>query len=531
MNDAFLTWTAFAAPARWATRGRAEAHALGSVARLLRRPELWPGEATTLAAAEDQLPAYAAVRFEDDSRVLLADEARAERETIARVLEVFGLFVDYEDEPAVDRANLEAWWAGYRLAAWTTAWHNRPKADRPPLPRWRIYLPFAKPVSLAEAVRVAVWARHPRHDVGLIAASTEAIWQLRAAPVIAPGGFQGFYQEGACLDAQAVVGELEAWELADRRERARKVLEGTSVEDGVALLGQRQNELKAAESEAWPWPLRAVPFPEPWSVVDAGLGGLWPGRLAMLLGASGQGRSSLALQLAHTAAFAGRPVLFVTTRLGADETVARLLAQLAVGEPPVSRSAHALLLEGAPLPVAPATALRALPSNLHIWAPTHAERTAEALLRRLQAVSEDHGDRAPLLVLDALESWGEPEAEGELAAALADGVRAGTLHPHWPGAAAMIVGLPHPDDDAAFGAGPGLADPLRGALHLDRHGPVAREASLILGLSCARQLAGAWPCALAVLRDRHGGHRAWQIAFEPGFGRFRLEAGAHSAGR
>lgn len=75
----------------------------------------------------------------------------------------------------------------------------------------------------------------------------------------------------------------------------------------------------------------AKPIPLPWNNVAAALGGgLWPG-LHVLTGATGQGKTQLALQVAWAAAKAGVPVLYIGLELGELDISARLLA-LAEGE-------------------------------------------------------------------------------------------------------------------------------------------------------------------------------------------------------
>ncbi|MFZ5482183.1 MAG: GerMN domain-containing protein [Myxococcota bacterium] len=178
--------TLFPAPAAWASRGRHAALPWSDVLARAEKPELWPGGGA-IDAAEARLPAWTFAAFRDDARVVARDSATAEAQTRARVLEVNGLFLEYEDEPGADADAIARWWAGRLFLAYTTAFHDRPLGDRPEGPRWRVAVPFARGVGLAAAVEVARWARHPRRRAGTLADATEEPWRAPALPALPAG--------------------------------------------------------------------------------------------------------------------------------------------------------------------------------------------------------------------------------------------------------------------------------------------------------------------------------------------------------
>jgi len=93
---------------------------------------------------------------------------------------------------------------------------------------------------------------------------------------------------------------------------------GDFIAKSVALMKARANK-------------EAKPIPLPWTNVTKALGGgLWPG-LHVLTGATGQGKTQLALQVAWAAARAEIPVLYIGLELGELDISARLLA-LAEGD-------------------------------------------------------------------------------------------------------------------------------------------------------------------------------------------------------
>lgn len=458
----------FPAPARWATRGTPAKVLWKDLLAMARQPELWPGGASTGIAAQ-RLPALSFARFRDDTRVVTRDEALSARESRLRVTEVHGLVLDYVDEPAVDGEHLRRWWGRHGFVAFTTGFHLLPMDERPPGPRWRLMLPLTRPVDLATAETLHAWARHPRHDTGILHERPEAAWSPVPYPAIGPGGYRWFAQPGAALDPDACLEELAEWHALDIEVHAGQVLEGTRVADQATLLALRHGRPRFP--------------PPPVEGLDAALGPLGAGRVVALLGGPGSGRTQLALQWARVAAEAGRPVLVVLTRLAADEAVARWLAA-DLGVP-----AESLLAEAPPGLDAAAEALDATCPGLHVWSPPADLRTPEAVRERVRAVRDAHGGEAPLVVVDGVEGWAgaDPGAGHALAAHLRDLAHPG---PDRPGALVVLVG-----DGEVEGPHPS---------------PLVSEASIVLTLG--------WSDAggtVRIAKHRGGAHGEVAVRFDP----------------
>ncbi|MCB9674975.1 MAG: AAA family ATPase [Alphaproteobacteria bacterium] len=430
LNGPEVSATIFPAPHRWATRGVFEARRWKRMLELHTQPELWPGGGS-VQIASDRLPAWTFASFRDDTRVVTRDAALSARETKARVLAVHGLMVEYVDEPAVDGKHVGEWWGEHAFVAHTTGFHEMEWGERPPGPRWRVLLPFAAPVDMETAQRVAQWARHPRHDVGIVSPITEEVWRAEPVPAVGPGGYRWLAGTGKLLDAHQAVRELETWKALDTRVRAEQDLEGTALSIAVDRFVARHATPRLRPQ----FPLPEIP------ALREKLEALWPGRVLAIVGSGGSGRTALALQIAEASARAALPVLIVLTRMGGDEAVARLLS-LETGI-----AARDLLRgEGAGIEAA-ARDLRTRCPSLHLWAPTASDRTLEALWKKVRATSDAHDGRPPLVVIDGVAGWAvdDPELGARtVIGGLRDASHAGTLAPDWPGAAVLLVGgLPH----------------------------------------------------------------------------------------
>jgi hypothetical protein len=484
---------AFPAPHRWATRGVFAERAWMDLIGAVTRPELWPGGGTTEAASY-RLPAWTFARYRDDTRVVTRDEVLSARETRARVLSVHGLMVEYVDEPAIDADHVRRWWGDHAFIAHTTGFHELPMDARPAGPRWRVMVPFSRPVELGEAIIMAHWARHPRHDAGIINDRTEEVWRIVPVPAIGPGGYRWVAQNGPLLDPDAAMRELTAWQVLDTRVRADAALEGTSIDLAVERFVRRRRTPKLRPR-----------FPAPVAALEARLGPLWPGRVVALVGSSGAGKSNLALQAANRAAQAGLPVLVVLTRMGGDEVVARLLAQH-------GRVRPSELLAGSGDIDAAVEALRASCPSLHLWAPPAKERDLDTLLLKVKALSDRHDGAPPLVVVDGVEGWGVEEPERgmrQLVSGLRDVSHAGSLGPDWAGAGVLLVGnLPGPRVD------PGQLRTrwLAGELDL---GPLEHDAAAIVVVATQGDQALA---IVAKNRDGEAGEVA--MRFDPVSGTF-----------
>lgn len=184
-----------------------------------------------------------------------------------------------------------------------------------------------------------------------------------------------------------------------------------------------------------------------WPTLGGLLGGWWADMLALLVGHTGRGKSSFALQIAATAARSGAPVLYASLEMGTDELVARLIALH--GSAGASWSA---LKRGAYAPDAVAHAGSRLVADcphLYLWAPDGPGRSIDGLQRMARAVSAAAEGRAPLVVLDYVQRLAAPasgsptddrrSAVADLSGRLRDLSRPGGLGDGWPGAAVLAL--------------------------------------------------------------------------------------------
>ena len=541
MDDAKIPVTLFSAPHRWAVKGTRREVTWQQLRAAFQRPELWPGEPTT-DASEARLGGITFAWLRDDSRVMGGPGSEGERETESRVERVGGLVVDYLDEPLADEEHLRRWWAGIRFLACTSAWHEQPMGDRPAGPRWRLLIPFSRPVTLDDAVRVGQWVLHPRRGAGSVSDGALHPARVVAMPAVNPGGFAWLEGHGDPLDPAVALRDLGVWDEEERRTAAARAVAGATLREAVDAFRARIAD--PSRRALLPWPGQVHTLPHDGEKLDLGrlaarhgaalaslgnlAGSLWPGRLAVLVGGSGSGRTALALGLAEAAAAEGHPVLYAAADLPADEVVARLLVLRAANGGPAVPATHAGILEGeadaTALLDAAAALVDALP-NFYLWTPTTEERTDEALRARAAGVAAASEGRPPLVIVDPVEGFEDGKdlerAYRELSAACRDLVRAGALGPRWPGAAVLaVVGVPvelverfataTALDDAAE---PTARAHLRQALAVGIGG-LGGDASLVLGL--ARDPAGpdgVSDAVVAVLKNRHGHTGAAHLRF------------------
>lgn len=197
--------------------------------------------------------------------------------------------------------------------------------------------------------------------------------------------------------------------------------------------------------------------PARWPALAGLLRAWFPDTLAVLVGHTGRGKSSLAVQVAERAAREGAPVLYASLEMSAEELVARLLALR--GSPGASWSA---LKRGAYTPAAVAAAGARLVADcphLYLWAPDSVDRNPEALQRMARAVSAVAGNRPPLVVLDYVQRLAPPDKEdrriavSDLSGRLRDLSRPGGMAiKEWPGAAVLALSSTGRGNYAAFGS-------------------------------------------------------------------------------
>ena len=190
--------------------------------------------------------------------------------------------------------------------------------------------------------------------------------------------------------------------------------------------------------------LLADPFPDAgWPDLTRLIEGWRPDTVAVLVGHTGRGKSSIAVQSAEAAAKAGAPVLYASLEMSAEELACRLLSLRGrpgaawVGvkrrqySPEAIRRAADRLIAECP--------------HLYLWAPDSRGRNVETLSRMAAAVSAAGGGGAPLVVLDYVQRCAPAEAEdrrmavSDLSGRLRDLSRPGSLNPEWPGAAVLAL--------------------------------------------------------------------------------------------
>lgn len=514
-----LVLTTFDAPFAWATRGTRAEFTPDDLEAQLRVPELWPGDIEA-SKAESSLPGWSGARFRDDARVVHDKLEQADAENRGRVDAITALVLDYDDEPAADEGTLARWWAGYTMLAYTTANHQRPWRDRPAGPRWVVLVPLLRPVPLPVGVELIRWARHPRNAKGTIAESSERLWRAVARPAMNLGGFHGKALAGAAIDPDHALRQLAGWHDADRRADAERILGDGLLGPAIMAFARRLTAQPGADFPSLD-AHRAVPIHLSDLPADVGVigGAPRPGRLSLLVGPAQSGRASFALEVAANAARAGHPVLFVSARMSLDEGIARLAAWRA-GPGTSTEDVLSGACMTSDLAVVLEVMRREMPS-FALWTPASDERDAAHLARIAKATSDCTDAAPPLIVIDAIESWDMPE--NTLAAALFDVMRPGFIDPEWPGA--EVIALDRPP--AAWPGAKRLLkanDAERAAVAVPT-GPVAREASRILGLAVDRP---SHQATLCILRDRLGPGGAIPLEFDATCGRFRrLEGPEH----
>ena len=274
-----------------------------------------------------------------------------------------------------------------------------------------------------------------------------------------------------------------------------------------------------------------------WPGVRALLGGWRPDTVAVLVGHTGRGKSSFAVQVAEEAARArgGAPVLYASLEMGAVELLARMLAMrgrdgvrwadVKRGKYPrdAVREAGERLVSEAP--------------HLYLWAPRgREERTVEALERMARAVCAEAG-RPPLVVLDYVQRLADPSTEerrgavSELSGRLRDLSRPDPAK-GWPGCAVLALSSVGRAHYATFAK----CDTLASATDLEgtgkESGELEYDAPVVLALTSDTDDDGAMvrQALLRVVKNREGSPGKVWMRFDAPRGLFR-EGEAPSTGR
>lgn len=286
--------------------------------------------------------------------------------------------------------------------------------------------------------------------------------------------------------------------------------------------------------------------PQPWTDLWRRIGPLWPDRLAVLVGATGRGKSGFALCVAEAVARAGHPVLYLSAEMGTDELVARLLALRAQGDDDDHRNGvpYIGIMAGKADPddVADAcTALVADCPHLYLWAPQAEHRTPKALEDMTRAVVKAAGGRPPLVVVDYLQRMADGDdvrqAVRDVSGKLRDLSRPGK---DWPGAAVLALSSTARGNYEYFASVKALRDAVGGPWKSDKDGkpyrapPVPMEglgkesgeletdAALLLVMTtdAGDETDAARDALVVVAKNRHGPKGTVPMTFWPASGSF-----------
>jgi len=233
-------------------------------------------------------------------------------------------------------------------------------------------------------------------------------------------------------------------------------------EAAVDLLIKRLSKGESAEVFPWPGGVTSRPNMPPrafgrallptseqlkWPSIHQKLGVWFPGRLGVLVGSTGSGKTAFAVQVAEAVAQYGAPVLYASAELDRVELAARFISLRSAGDAlePAMREgvpwASILAMKTAEPELIDAgrTLVQECP-NLYLWAPPGNQRTVEDLAAMTKAVSAAHGGRAPFVVVDYVQRW-TPDSVDDKRLAVS-------------GLSARLRELSRPDDDGGW---PGAA--------------------------------------------------------------------------
>lgn len=239
---------------------------------------------------------------------------------------VQALILDYDADPEISAERIEEMWGEVAYAAHTTFSHMRPKHGAPPLPRWRVILPLARSVTVAEQAQLFQWARLRSSTASDVDAGQWFIMPVNRAATSPAGSYGAVVNAAAWLDPDQCLRELarvaaqegRAAQLTRLRERGAMPI-SELLSDAVKSLDERAKGLEP-------------PVPVPWSMLGQMLGGgLRPG-IHLITGVPGSGRTQLALEIAMCAAQSYVPTLYVGLSVGPQQLIARALG-IAAGVP------------------------------------------------------------------------------------------------------------------------------------------------------------------------------------------------------
>ncbi len=290
------------------------------------------------------------------------------------------------------------------------------------------------------------------------------------------------------------------------------------------------------------------PSPErAWSALYDPWGSWWPGRLVVLVGGTGRGKSSWALQAAEAAASDGHPVVYMSAEMDTDELVARLVALRArspaqgYGFGPAWADVE-MYRQGRAVEVATELLMAECPS-LYLWAPPLAERGGACLASMARAVSAAHAGRSPFIVVDYVQRMippggGDAGLRSEVSRLSGELRALSRAEGDWPGAAILALSTTARAHYALFDSCRTLEVALEGGLKGGKDvppvdlvglgkesGELEADAPAVLNLTTddgdgdePRRALLAWS------KNRHGVRKGKaRLSFWPACGRFQVD--------
>jgi hypothetical protein len=261
-----------------------------------------------------------------------------------------------------------------------------------------------------------------------------------------------------------------------------------------------------------------------WLRVRDLLNGWRPDTVAVLVGHTGRGKSSLAVQVAEEAARTGAPVLYASLEMDAEELLARLLAM---------RGRNGVTWAHVKRRRYPLEALRAAGErlvaetpHLYLWAPGGPDRTVDELEVMVSRVTVAAGGKPPLVIVDYVQRLADPTTEERRHAVSALSGRLRDLsrpqrEKQWPGCAVLALSSVGRNHYASFTD----CDTLRKAVDLEgtgkESGELEYDAPVVLALTTDTVDATSRPGLLRVVKNREGRTGDVEMTFHAARGMFR----------
>jgi hypothetical protein len=184
---------------------------------------------------------------------------RANRRAVEGIENIYGLTLDYDGNPDLTLRDLRAAWGQWCFLGHTTVHHNREDLTtrRPAFPRWRLFIPFTRPVSAEDFEKVAEWAMSRPGPPGLLHHIADPS-RVYNEPLRTDTYTYDTNHTGEPLDPGWVLRDLVALEEADKVNREREALNRSmpslSESFGVDDLdgGRRRSLISIARLPGWP---------------------------------------------------------------------------------------------------------------------------------------------------------------------------------------------------------------------------------------------------------------------------------------